>query len=189
VTTTTAATPLTPEHLHARYARRIQRHIGAVLGADNDRDDVAQEVFLTVFLKIGSLRDPACVDGWVARVTANTLKYVMRQRRLRRHASWEGLGDAQEPWTRTNPQVRDLAARALRVLEAMPPSDRALLSSYWFSPATAETIAERAGCSVITVRRRLLKARGRFERLARRDPALSRCIDEAGGSGSRQISV
>jgi RNA polymerase sigma factor (sigma-70 family) len=174
-----SATALTPQHLHARYAPRIRRHIGAVLGNDNDREDLVQDVLITVLRKVDSVRDPECLDGWVAQVTANTLKYVLRQRRLRRHASWEALPEPQCPSFQLNFQARELASRAIRVMDSLPVTDRSLLTAYWFSPATAETIAAESGCSTITVRRRILKARSRFERLARRDPALARCIDDA----------
>ena len=62
---------------------------------------------------------------------------------------------------------------------SLPRNDRALLTTYWLSSATAETIADEVGCSVITVRRRLSRAQARFERLARRDPALARRMDDA----------
>jgi len=174
-----AAVKLTPEFLHARYGRKIRRHIRAVLRADEDRDDVFQDVLMTVFRKIDTLRNPDCLDGWVAQVTANTLKYFIRQRRIRRHASWDGLTEQQQPTFQLNVQARELASRAMRIVNNLPPSDRALLAAYWFSPATAESIAAESGCSIVTVRRRLFKARNRFEKLARRDPALARCFDDA----------
>ena len=107
------------------------------------------------------------------------------QRRLRRHASWEELPAPQGPSFQIDLQARELAARAIRVIDSLPVSDRSLLTAYWFSPATAETIAAESGCSTITVRRRILRARTRFERLARRDPALARCIDDARVSSRR----
>jgi RNA polymerase sigma-70 factor (ECF subfamily) len=176
---------LTPERLHARYERRIRRHIGAVLGADDEKEDLVQEVLITVLRKVGTLRDPACLDGWVAQVTANTLKYVMRRRRIRRHASWEGLPERQMPTIHNDLHARDIAMRALGVLERMPPSEYELLMAYWFTPATAETMAAEAGCSVITVRRRLFKAKARFDKLARLDPELSSAIDDARASMRR----
>lgn len=170
---------LTPERLHARYATRIDRHVRAVLGHDHEREDLVQDVLITVFRKVGALRDPACLDRWVNQVTFNTLRYVMRQRRLRRHASWDGLTEQQVPSFQIDVDGRDLAGRVIEVMGRLPPSDRRLLTTYWFSPATAASIASETGCSIVTVRRRLLKARTRFERLARRDPALSRCLDDA----------
>jgi RNA polymerase sigma-70 factor (ECF subfamily) len=174
-----AAVKLTPEFLHARYGRKIRRHISAVLRTEEDREDVFQDVLMTVFRKIDTLRDPACLDGWVAQVTANTLKYFIRQRRIRRHASWDGLTEQEQPSVQLNVHARELASRAMRIVKHMPPNDRALLARYWFSPATAESIAEESGCSIVTVRRRLFRARSRFEKLARRDPALARCFDDA----------
>lgn len=168
-----ALAALTPERLHARYAKKIRRHIGAVLGADDETEDLVQDVLITVFRKVDTLRDPACLEGWVAQVTANTLKYAMRRRKIRRHASWENLPERQLPSIQTNLHARDLAARALGVMARLPPNEFAILASYWFSPATAETLAEEAGCSVITVRRRLFRAKARFEKLARRDPELA----------------
>ncbi|HEX6278125.1 MAG TPA: sigma-70 family RNA polymerase sigma factor [Polyangiaceae bacterium] len=175
----TTAPALTPERLHARFESKIRRHVYAVLGADHDRDDLVHEVLMTVFRKIDTLRNPECLDGWVAQVTSNTLKYAMRQRRLRRHASWEALSEPEAPSFHSDYVGHELAARAMRVMSSLPSSDRALLATYWFSTATAESIAEERGCSVITVRRRLLRARTRFEKLARRDPALAIRIERA----------
>jgi RNA polymerase sigma-70 factor (ECF subfamily) len=174
-----------PDRLHARYARKIRRHIRSVLGPDDEHEDIAQDVLITIMRKIDTLRDPACLDGWVSQVTANTLKYVIRQRRLRRHASWEDLTEPHIPSVQVDVHARDLAARVLHVINTLPPNDRNLLTTYWFSAATAENIASRDGCSVITVRRKLSRARIRFEKLARRDPALAACFGEAGGPSQR----
>jgi DNA-directed RNA polymerase specialized sigma24 family protein len=37
---------LTPDRIHARYARKIRRHVGAVLGLDQEREDLVQEVLM-----------------------------------------------------------------------------------------------------------------------------------------------
>lgn len=169
---------LTPKQLHARYARRISRHVWRVLGAHHDREDLVQEVLIAIFQGIGALRDPACLDGWVTQVTANTLKGHLRRRRLRQHDSWDSLSEPQMPTVPSNIDAALLASRVVRVIGRLPPNDRALLATLWFSPATLESIAADAGCAAITVRRRLTRARGRFERLARLDPALASCLEE-----------
>jgi len=169
---------LTPERLHARYARRIARHVWRVLGPHHEREDLVQEVLIAIFQGIAGLRDPACLDGWVTRVTANTLKGHLRRRALRQHTSWEGLPEPQMPWFESNVDTMLLASRAVRVIDRLPPSDRALLATLWFTSATLESIAADAGCAAITVRRRARRARSRFERLARLDPVLAPCLDE-----------
>ena len=177
MTMTMTLSVVMPDVIHARYAARIRRRVNAVLGADDDRDDLVQEVLETAIRKLGTLREPACLDAWVAQVTNNTLKYFLRRRRLRRHASFEGLPERDIPMSHGNPVARELAARVMDVISRLPDGDRMLLTRYWFSPATAELLAEEAGCSGITLRRRLARARTRFEKLARRDPALAPCFD------------
>ena len=164
---------LRPELLYRLYAPRIERRIQAILGPDFEREDLAHEVLITVFRRIGTLRDPACLDAWVDQVTRNTLRYAMRQRRLRRHASWEGLPEPRGGTVNPNPEARDLALRTAGVIQRLPPRERALLLSYWFTPRTTSEIAEDSGCSTITIARRLGRARSRFKKLARRDPALA----------------
>jgi RNA polymerase sigma-70 factor (ECF subfamily) len=174
---TTSLAALTPEDLHARYARKIRNHIWAILGPDDEHEDIVQDVLVTILRKIDSLRDPACLDGWVAQITTNTMKYLMRRRRFRRHASLEALPEGHLPSCQPNPQAAELASRAIEVMHRLPAKERTLLSTYWFTPATAGSIAAKTGSSIITVRRRLSRARSRFEKLARRDPALAECMD------------
>ena len=170
--------PFTPARLHARYAPRIRRHVRAVLGSDHEYDDLVQEVLLVVITKVNTVRDPACLDWWVAQVTTNSLKQLVRKRSVRRHASLEDVEEALLPTMPTDFQARELASRALELMGSLPLRERELLTTYWLSPATVETIAAEVGCSVITMRRRLSRAQRRFERLARRDPALARCVDD-----------
>jgi RNA polymerase sigma-70 factor (ECF subfamily) len=169
---------LSPERLHARYFAKIERLIRRVLGPDADREDIRQDVLMTVLRKAHSIRDPRSMDFWVRQVTLNTLKYTMRQRRLRRHPSWETLPETLLPSSQTDFETRDLARCAARVLDRLPRDERSLLISYWLGSETADEIAAHAGCSSITVRRRLAKARRRFERLVRRDPVLARCLED-----------
>ncbi|HEX6272208.1 MAG TPA: sigma factor-like helix-turn-helix DNA-binding protein [Polyangiaceae bacterium] len=102
----------------------------------------------------------------------------MRRRRLRRHPSWEALPEQHMPSFQADFESRELAKRAVQVLEKLPGNERALLLGHWLGSETLDDIAARTGCSSITVRRRLRKARKRFECLARRDSALARCLDD-----------
>jgi RNA polymerase sigma-70 factor, ECF subfamily len=181
----------TPEALHRRYAGRIDRQIRALLGADDEREDLVQEVLIAVFNRIGTLRDPACIDGWVSQITVNTLRHTIRKRRLRRHACWEALPEDQNPMFHVDVDGYQLASRAIRVMERLPQGDRALLTRYWLSATTIRAIAAESSCSVITVRRRLFRAQARFERLARLDPDLAARIDAGARrrKGRRTLSL
>lgn len=167
------------KELHERYVPRIKRQIRRALGPDDEFEDIVQEVLIVVFQKHETLRNPACLDRWVAQVTINSLRYLMRRRRFRRHTSLENVPPERAPATRLDVDARNLASRAMGVLARMPADERSLLISYWFSPATADSIAVDTNSSVPTVRRRLLRARLRFEKLARQDTELAGCLNDA----------
>ena len=176
---------LSPEALHRLYAPKIEQLIRRVLGPDAEHEDLLQDVLVTVFRSAQTVRDVDCLDSWVAQVTFNTLSHTKRKRNRRRHTSWETTLETSAPRFHPNFEARELASRAVRVLEQLPARDRTLLMSYWFTSDTAKEIAERCGCSTVTVRRRLFNARTRFERLALRDPELAHCIEEAAISSRR----
>jgi RNA polymerase sigma-70 factor (ECF subfamily) len=56
--------------LHAGYVRMVH---AILLGRvpRRDVDDLVQDVFLTVFTRIGELRDPAACGGWIATIARN----------------------------------------------------------------------------------------------------------------------
>lgn len=164
---------LAPERLQRRYTPRIRRHVQAVLGSDGEHDDVVQDVLVVVISKVNTVRDLSCLDWWVAQVTSNTVKQLIRRRRLRRNAPLEDVAEALLPTVDTDFEGRELVSSALKVLLSLSPNDRSLLTTYWLGRATIEDIAAEFGCSAITVRRRLSRARARFDRAARRDPALA----------------
>lgn len=167
----------TPERLHARVASKIARHVRAVLGSDDERDDLIQNVLITVFVEIERLREPRALDQWVAQITQSEIRNLFRRRRTRRLDSLDELREQDAPSFQLDVDTRDLVARVLRVMERLPPQDHALLATYWFERSNVPAMAARAGCSVITMRRKLLRARGRFLRLARRDPTIAAYLE------------
>lgn len=161
-----------PEHLHARYAAKIGRRVQSVMGTDDERDDLVQEVLIIILKRIGTLRDPACLDAWVFQITNNVLRQTLRQRGRRRQTFRVGFVDDESPLFQTNVEAREIASRVISLMERLSPNDRALLLSHWFTPGTLQSLADKSGCSVMTVQRRLNRARSRFEKLMRRDRAL-----------------
>jgi RNA polymerase sigma-70 factor (ECF subfamily) len=177
-----------PDDIHARCARRISRHVGRVMGADDELEDLVQEVLVTVLRKVDTVRDPARFDGWVAQITTNSLRIAMRQRRLRRQTLGTFLAHQGDGVIHADFEARYAAERALRLIERLSPNERALLIAQWFTPGTRESvaasIAAKSGCSIATAERRLNRARKRFEKLARRDPVLAARLAETRGRHS-----
>src|SRR3954452_21120467 len=58
------------EQLYAKYVRVVHAILlGRLPPADTD--DVAQNVFITAYTKLQSLREPAAFAGWIARSARN----------------------------------------------------------------------------------------------------------------------
>jgi RNA polymerase sigma-70 factor (ECF subfamily) len=169
---------MTPERLHARYAERIDRQARRTIGSDADREDLVHEVLMAVFRGFHTIREPKAADAWVRRVTAVMIIDLVRRRRLRPQVSLDSLPETAVPSFQAG-EAGELASRAVRILQRLPARERSLLMAYWFTPATLQSLASELGCSVVTVKRHMLRARGRFERLALRDPDLARYMSDS----------
>ena len=71
------------EQLLAMKKCSINCKIQSMIGNPNDIEDVAQEVAIRLFQRIGSLKDPEAFNGWLNTiVTRECLKYFATQSRL-----------------------------------------------------------------------------------------------------------
>lgn len=167
------------ELVYERVAPVVNRLVWAYLATDSERDDIAQDIFLSIVRRRGSLRDPARLEAWAARVAFNAICNAFRRRKFRRWLSLEPLRDSELPEYRVDLEGRELVARAQRILEKLPLSQRMPLTLELFSNSTQPEIAQLCGCSERTLRRRLQVARERFAFFARRDPALAARLGDA----------
>jgi RNA polymerase sigma-70 factor (ECF subfamily) len=172
--------------LHERYARRIERIVTRVLGRDSEREDLVHETLIRVFTGIGRVRDPACLDQWVARVTLNTIRGTLRRRKRDRWTPLENVASAEEPAHSADVEAHEVASHAVGVIDRLPPPDRVLLVRHWFTDNTMAEIASTLGCSAVTVKRKLRRARARFHRLAMSDRVLSQ---DASASRVRRLQA
>lgn len=163
----------TPEDvLYARVAPVVGRVVWTYLATDPERDDVAQEIFLAIVRGAPSVKDPARLEGWAARVAVNAIWNVFRRRKFRRWLSLESSGDSEPLIDHADFEGREVLARTQRVLEHLPLKERMPFTLKLLGNASVEEIARLCNCSSRTIKRRLNDARARFIRLAERDPAL-----------------
>jgi RNA polymerase sigma-70 factor (ECF subfamily) len=161
------------ELLYERIAPVVNRMVWLYLATDSERDDIAQDIFVSIIKGARTVRDPALFEAWAARVAFNTICNLFRRRKFRRWLSLEALSGYEPPERDTDFEGRELVARAQRVLEHLPVSERMPFTLELLGDASHAEIARVCGCSERTLRRRLKAARERFASLARRDPALA----------------
>jgi RNA polymerase sigma-70 factor (ECF subfamily) len=168
--------PSDTERVYERVAPVVNRLVWFYLATDPERDDVAQDIFVSIVRRGSSVKDPARLEAWAARVAFNAICNFFRRRKLRR---WLSL-DTQEhesPALQTDYEGRELVARAQRILESLPVTQRMAFTLELFGNVNQTEIARLCGCSERTARRRLKAARERFVSLARRDSALASRLD------------
>src|SRR5712671_6379845 len=104
------------ELLYARYSPVVH---SILLGRfpPADADDVTQNVFITAYTKLNSLREPAAFAGWIARTARNAAED--HRRRMEDTVELDAAYATQET------QSDDAeAARALKAIRALPEAYR-----------------------------------------------------------------
>ena len=127
--------------LHARYAPMVHAVLLARV-SHADADDLTQEVFLTAMRRLGDLRDPSAIGGWLAAIARNAAAAVVRST-----AALPGSASSAAP-SALGPE----AAEALDAIRALPDAFRETLLMRLVEGLTGPQIAARTGMTHGSVR-------------------------------------
>lgn len=166
--------PRTGVLLFDRCEAQVNRLVWRVLGADDEHDDLVQQVFVALLAGLPRLRDPAALRGWVAAVTINTVRSEIRRRRVRRLLFGHdprALDLAEAP--PASAEDRELLRRTYAALDRLPADERIAFALRFIDEQPLAEIAIACRCSLATIKRRISAAQARFHRLAARDPLLA----------------
>lgn len=167
---------------YERVAPVVNKMVWLYLATDPERDDIAQDILVSVVRGAASVRDPAQLEAWVARVAFNSICNLFRRRKLVRWLSLEALSGYEPPAPHVDFEGRELVARTQKILECLPVAERMAFTLQLLGNASLEEIAQHCGCSERTARRRIKAARERFTRLVHRDPVLATRVSEQAAS-------
>jgi RNA polymerase sigma-70 factor, ECF subfamily len=166
-----------------RYAAHVRRLLARVLGGDPEIADLVQHVFLEALSSIHTLDDDRRLGGWISSITIFTAKRHLRSKR--RRAWLRFFAPAEIPETPSHLDPADDARAALdatyTILRAMPDEERIVFALRFIEGMELTEVAAAADMSMSTLKRRLEKARGRFERQARKHPVLLEWMQSGGG--------
>lgn len=131
--------------LYRRFSRSVHAVLLSRLGLEEARE-AAQEVFMTVHLKLGDLENPAAFGPWIHAIARNHAASHLRRR---------GIRPVEEP-------LRDLPARAagesglrarvLDLIRALPEAYRETLMMRLVEGLTGPEIAKATGLGAASVR-------------------------------------
>jgi RNA polymerase sigma-70 factor (ECF subfamily) len=183
-----AGDPRAPVALFDCFEATVNRLVWRVLGADEAHDDVVHQVFVALLAGLRRVRDTGSLEGWVVVVTINTVRSEIRRRRIRRlwlRSQPEAIDRAEAP--EPMHEARELLRRTYAVLAGLPANERIAFTLRFIDEQPLTEVAAACGCSLATIKRRLVAARARFRRLADRDPALAEVLrgsEKWSGDGS-----
>ena len=158
-------------HCEPRVRRLVRAHRPRTVG----EDDLVQDVLLTLFTRLDRYSDRPGIpfEHWVARLAINVCRDALRSERRRIRTvpvtpearAWiESLLPDRRP-----PPDETLGARQAvgTLLDALPPSDRALLTWLYLEDRSLEEIAQQTGWSRTRIKVRAFRARRRLQGAAR----------------------
>lgn len=130
--------------LYALYSPLVHGVLLARVPA-GEVDDLVQDVFLTAYRKLDSLRESAAFGGWIAMIARNRAMDFHRNRQ-----ETEEISDEIAHATTSEEDAE--AARALTAIRSLPEAYRETLILRLVEGMTGPEIAERTGLTPASVR-------------------------------------
>lgn len=166
-----AGDPGVCDRVYRLYQAPVWRMLRRVLGDDPELSDLHHEVFVQALQSAHRFRGDSKLETWLIAIAINCARAKLRSRARRRWLTFmapEDLPEAPTPSNEAAAQARAVYA----IVGKLPAEERIAFTLKFVEGMTLDELAAAMGCSTGTVKRRLRRARERFDRLAQRHPAL-----------------
>jgi RNA polymerase sigma-70 factor (ECF subfamily) len=161
------------EPLVQKYSPRVFATARRYARRESEVDDIAQEVWVKAFQKLGSFRGEAPFEHWLMRLTVRTCYDFLRSHQRKKELSFSELSDPESDWldrfvTPGEQSTEDAdAARQLieRILEKLSPAARLIITLLEIEDRSVKEIAALTGWSVPLVKVRAFRARAEMKKI------------------------
>ena len=164
------------EPLIQKYSPRVFATARRYARRESEVEDIAQEVWLKAFQKLGSFRGDAPFEHWLMRLTVRTCYDFLRGHQRNRESSFSELTEPEDDWLErfvTQPETAGedaAAARQLvqRLMEQLSPPARLIITLLEIEDRSVKEISQLTGWSVPLVKVRAFRARAEMRKLLAR---------------------
>jgi RNA polymerase sigma-70 factor, ECF subfamily len=149
------------------FGQIVIRHRGAVqgmayhqVGNFEDAEDIAQETFVTAFLKLGQLRQPECFTAWLRQLTLNYCrKWMKKQRPMTPFDEIEDSANSSTPSPAEVLEGNEVRWLVHKSLQKLSENNRLAITLYYLGDMSYQEIARFLDVSLSTVEGRMHRAR------------------------------
>ena len=157
-----------------RYQKRVFAILFGMLHSREDAMELAQDVFIKVYQRIGEFEEKSSFYTWVYRIAVNLAIDFRRREWKKVHTEYDdsvGTNDEFDDGVfqreRRNPeqqhQDRELGGAISKALETLPDEQRAVLVMREVDGMSYQEMADVMGCSIGTIMSRLFYARKKMQ--------------------------
>ena len=150
------------EELMGRHDRLMFGVCLRLVGSRADAEDIAQDVMLKVFGKLGSFEGRSSFKTWLVRVTRNACKDWLKKKAISRQYA-ESL--ANEPYEESTIEYEE--NRLIELLKELSPVDREILTLRFVADLSLAEIADTTELSLSATKMRLYRAIERLQAIAK----------------------
>lgn len=141
-----------------RHKEKVRNIIYLTIGSTDHVDDIAQEVFLTVYKNLSGFRFQSQFTTWLYRITVNKCKDQLRKIRIR-SIFLPIKEDENEPGYLPSTDSSDIAEIVQKAIKELPEKLRTPLLLKDIEGLSYQEISEAVGCEIGTVKSRIFRAR------------------------------
>lgn len=158
------------EDIMDTYGDDVKKFVFTYMNNEADADDVTQEVFVTVYLKIGTFKGDSSLKSWIYSIAANKCKDYIRRHRLRPQNLFQRLSQHELKKTQSNDIAEDYIRSTIqeglfeKIME-LPVKYREVIILYYYKGLSINEISFVLKEKESTLQSRLLRARKKLREL------------------------
>ena len=141
----------------------LGRYLLYLLGDQGLADEALQEVLVRAHARIGDLRRPEALRGWLRRIATHTAFNMRRAERRYRERHERSAGAAPVRFATTSAEAAELREAIVAVLKALPYPYREILVLRYVEEMSVREVADHLGIQESAAKMRLARARRAFQ--------------------------
>ncbi len=161
------------EPLIRKYSPRLFATARRYARAENEVEDIVQEVWLKAFQKLGTFRGEAPFEHWLMRMAVRTCYDFLRDHQRNRETVFSELTEPEQDWLErfvsrsgSDPEETEAARQLVqRILEKLSAPARLIITLLEIEERSVKEIAELTGWSVPLVKVRAFRARAEMRKV------------------------